>query len=103
VVGRIAQTAPRAAERVPKSARAIARAERGAGCRVVKGQGRTVLNEFYRVAFRKKMYRSIDELQADLDAWVREYNDVAHTKDVGASAGRRCKHSWMPCRSQRRR
>jgi hypothetical protein len=37
---------------------------------------KTVLNEFYRVAFRKKVYRSIDELQADLDAWVREYNQA---------------------------
>jgi transposase InsO family protein len=27
---------------------------------------KTVLNEFYRVAFRKKVYRSIDELQARL-------------------------------------
>ena len=36
---------------------------------------RTVLNEFYRVAFRKKVYRSIDELQADLDEWIREYNE----------------------------
>ena len=36
---------------------------------------RTVLNEFYRVAFRKKVYRSIDELQTDLDLWVREYNE----------------------------
>ena len=35
---------------------------------------RTVLDEFYRVAFRKKIYRTIDELQADLDAWVVEYN-----------------------------
>src|SRR6516165_2697613 len=37
---------------------------------------RTVLNEFYRVAFRKKVYRSIDELQVDLDAWVRDYNEA---------------------------
>jgi transposase InsO family protein len=37
---------------------------------------KTVLNEFYRVAFRKKVYRSIDELQADLDAWIKEYNEV---------------------------
>src|ERR1700751_6020794 len=37
---------------------------------------RTVLNEFYRVAFRKKVYRSIDELQIDLDLWVREYNEA---------------------------
>jgi hypothetical protein len=28
---------------------------------------KTALNEFYRVAFRKKVYRSIDELQTDLD------------------------------------
>jgi transposase InsO family protein len=36
---------------------------------------KTVLNEFYRVAFRKQVYRSIDELQADLDLWMREYNE----------------------------
>ena len=35
---------------------------------------RTVLDEFYRVAFRKRIYRTIDELQVDLDAWVVEYN-----------------------------
>jgi len=33
---------------------------------------RTVLDEFYRIAFRKKIYRSIDELQADLDAWPHQ-------------------------------
>jgi transposase InsO family protein len=37
---------------------------------------KTVLDEFYRVAFRKKLYRTIDELQADLDAWLKEYNEV---------------------------
>jgi transposase InsO family protein len=37
---------------------------------------KTVLNEFYRVAFRKKVYRSIDELQADLDSWIKEYNEA---------------------------
>ena len=37
---------------------------------------KTVLNEFYRVAFRKKVYRSIDELQADLDSWIAEYNEA---------------------------
>ena len=35
---------------------------------------RTVLDEFYRVAFRNKIYRTIEELQADLDAWLVEYN-----------------------------
>lgn len=37
---------------------------------------KTVLDEFYRVAFRKRLYRTIDELQADLDTWIREYNEV---------------------------
>jgi hypothetical protein len=34
-----------------------------------------VLNEFYRVAFRRKLYTTLEELQADLDAWLREYNE----------------------------
>lgn len=36
---------------------------------------RDVLNEFYRVAFRKKLYTSLVELQADLDAWLTVYNE----------------------------
>ncbi len=36
---------------------------------------KTVLNEFYRVAFRKKLYRSLEELQADLDGWLKQYNE----------------------------
>ena len=36
---------------------------------------KTMLNEFYRVAFRKKIYRTLEELQADLDAWLQEYNE----------------------------
>ena len=36
---------------------------------------KTLLDEFYRVAFRKKLYRRIEELQADLDAWLVEYNE----------------------------
>lgn len=35
---------------------------------------RTILNEFYQVAFRKKVYQSIDELQNDVDEWVNYYN-----------------------------
>lgn len=35
---------------------------------------KTVLNEFYRVAFRKKIYKGLDELQADLDQWLKVYN-----------------------------
>jgi transposase InsO family protein len=35
---------------------------------------KTILNEFYQVAFRKKIYRSLEELQSDLDTWIDEYN-----------------------------
>ena len=43
---------------------------------IVERFHKTVLDEFYRVTFRKKIYRSIDELQGDLDAWVRNYNET---------------------------
>lgn len=36
---------------------------------------KTILNEFYRVTFRKKVYNSLDELQDDLDTWLLEYNE----------------------------
>lgn len=36
---------------------------------------RTVQNEFYQVAFRKKVYNTIEELQKDLDEWLIEYNE----------------------------
>jgi len=35
----------------------------------------TIQNEFYRVTFRKKLYKSIEELQLDLDEWTKEYNE----------------------------
>jgi transposase InsO family protein len=35
---------------------------------------KTILQEFYQVAFRKKIYASTEELQADLDSWLTEYN-----------------------------
>lgn len=36
---------------------------------------RTIQDEFYAIAFRKKIYRSIVELQADLDRWIYNYNN----------------------------
>jgi transposase InsO family protein len=36
---------------------------------------KTVLQEFYQVAFRKKLYRTLEELQTDLDAWLIDYNE----------------------------
>ena len=35
---------------------------------------RTILNEFYRTTFRKKIYTNLAELQRDADAWVKIYN-----------------------------
>jgi transposase InsO family protein len=35
---------------------------------------KTMLTEFYQVALRKKLYHTIEDLQADLDLWIREYN-----------------------------
>lgn len=36
---------------------------------------KTMLNEFFRIAFRKKIYTTIDQLQEDADTWMREYNE----------------------------
>lgn len=35
----------------------------------------TCLNEFYQITFRKKIYRELDTLQTDLDAFLQHYNN----------------------------
>ncbi len=35
---------------------------------------KTILQEFYQVTVRKKLYESIETLQADLDEWIHWYN-----------------------------
>ena len=35
---------------------------------------KTILQEFYQVTFRKRLYETIEQLQADLDAWLHTYN-----------------------------
>jgi transposase InsO family protein len=42
---------------------------------IVERYHKTMLNEFYRIAFRKEIYATIGELQKDLDAWMTEYNE----------------------------
>lgn len=37
---------------------------------------KTIKNEFYDIALRKKIYSSLQELQADLDAWLINYNTL---------------------------
>jgi len=36
---------------------------------------KTVLQEFYQVAFRKSIYSSLEDLQRDLDRWIDSYNN----------------------------
>lgn len=45
---------------------------------------RTVQDEFYAIAFRKKIYSSIEELQSDLDLWMEKYNKQR------SHSGKRC-------------
>ena len=35
---------------------------------------KTIQGEFYAVAFRKKIYRSLEKIQEDADQWIEEYN-----------------------------
>jgi len=41
---------------------------------IVERLHKTMLDEFYRVAFRKKIYTTIEQLQTDLDVWLDHYN-----------------------------
>ena len=43
---------------------------------IVERFHKTLLNEFYRVAFRKQLYSSIEQLQNDLDLWMKQYNEL---------------------------
>jgi transposase InsO family protein len=45
---------------------------------------RTMQEEFYAIAFRKKMYSSLEELQKDIDQWLHFYNNER------AHSGRYC-------------
>ncbi len=35
---------------------------------------RTMKQEFYDIAFRKRIYSSVEELQIDVDLWINKYN-----------------------------
>ena len=35
---------------------------------------KTILQEFYQVTFRKKVYGDLESLQRDLDQWIDDYN-----------------------------
>src|SRR5690625_1988291 len=52
---------------------------------------KTILQEFYQVTFRKKLYDNLEELQKDLDVWIDSYNNE------------RTHQGKMCCRSEERR
>ena len=56
---------------------------------------KTILHEFYQVAFRRKLYNSLEELQADLDVWMEHYNTERTYQGKKCCAERPCKHSLM--------
>lgn len=43
---------------------------------IVERFHKTMKNEFYDVAFRKKIYGDLNELQNDIDCWIKEYNEL---------------------------
>jgi transposase InsO family protein len=45
----------------------------------------TILNEFYKPAFRRTMYKSVEQMQEDLDFYMLEYNEER------THQGKRCK------------
>jgi transposase InsO family protein len=63
-----------------------ARAHRPQSNSICESTHKTVLNEFYRAAFRKKIYPSVKELEKDLDDWIEHYNNNRTHK------GQRCQH-----------
>jgi hypothetical protein len=36
---------------------------------------KTIQNEFYATAFRRKLYTTLEELQRDVDTWIKDYNE----------------------------
>jgi hypothetical protein len=43
---------------------------------IVERLPKTMLNEFYRLTFRKKIYTTLAELQTDLAIWLTESNET---------------------------
>lgn len=52
---------------------------------------RTIQEEFYAIAFRKKIYNTLEALQNDMDEWIRYYNQERHTVADTATEKRQCK------------
>jgi len=55
-----------------EQSRTKARSPETNGC--AERLNQTIKDEFYAVAFRKRVYSSLEEIQADLDSFIEEYN-----------------------------
>ena len=55
---------------------------------------KTMLQEFYQIAFRKKVYTKIEMLQADLDKWMHHYNHE-RTHQGKMCCGRTPWQTWL--------
>lgn len=55
---------------------------------------KTILQEFYQVTFRKKLYTSLEELQKDLEEWMKYYN-VERTHQGKMCCGRTPLHTLL--------
>jgi hypothetical protein len=64
---------------------------------------KTLLDEFYRVVFRKKIYGSIAEPQKISIPGSKATTRKGLTRGDGSSARRRCKPSLTRCRLRRRK
>ncbi|MBX3032587.1 MAG: IS481 family transposase [Bdellovibrionaceae bacterium] len=53
----------------------------------------TIQDEFYAVAFRKTLYTSLEQIQADLDVFMRRYNEE-RTNQGKRCLGRTPKQTW---------
>ena len=56
---------------------------------------RTIIEEFYEITFRKKLYSDLDTLQADLDAWVEDYNLERSHQGKMCADGHHCRRCLM--------
>jgi hypothetical protein len=54
-----------------------------------------IQNEFYKVAFRKKIYKPIKEIQVDLDIFMKHYIPKELIRVNIASVGHPCRPSTM--------
>src|SRR5947209_6280291 len=57
---------------------------------------KTMQDEFYSVAFRKKLYSSLEQLQTDLDLWLEEYNQNRPHSGKYCFEKRLRRRSWIP-------